>query len=215
MLEASGQDFESVHVSVEDGMWPEYADPAYRMPDQIDVMTQEDDNIEGYDDSTHLETSSHEHVVSLQLHKFSGEKAYLGGYRNKLSGLVYHHADTQTPSERGGPVVRDLGHLRTRETQTFETRTVSVQPYRECGTQMERIDLVLDDRRDVDLIPGKYFTAEELLELRRVNTITIQRIWRGHMAKNRADDIRHRNEQCEIELLETRCVFETYITVCS
>jgi hypothetical protein len=33
-------------------------------------------------------------------------------------------------------VVKDTSNLRSRETQTWETRTLSVQSYRECGTNI-------------------------------------------------------------------------------
>ena len=81
-------------------------------------------------------------------------------------------------------------NLRTRETQTYDSKTVSVQPGREHGTQMQRVDLYLDDSRDVELAPKNYFTAEELLFLKREKCVELQRVWRGCMARCRADRIR-------------------------
>ena len=112
----SDRDFATVPVTVGDGMWPEYSDPAYRMPDQIEyaVDSSEEGGIGGVKE------------LSISIERFTGQKAYLGGLRSKLSGTVYHHAETQTPVERSAPV-KSYHHMRTRETQTFEMRTVSVQ----------------------------------------------------------------------------------------
>ena len=56
-----------------------------------------------------------------------------GGFRNKISGSLYHHASTQTPIIK--KELKDFSNLRTRETQTFKTRTLSVQSYREAGLE--------------------------------------------------------------------------------
>ena len=112
----SDRDFATVSVTVGDGMWPEYSDPAYRMPDQIEYAVESGE--EG--------VAGGVRELSIAIERFAGQKAYLGGLRSKLSGTVYHHAETQTPVERNAPV-RSYQHMRTRETQTFETRTVSVQ----------------------------------------------------------------------------------------
>lgn len=112
----TGEDFVTVPVTVGDGMWPEYSDPAYRMPDQIEYT------VEGPGEGGAGATRE----LSIVIERFAERKAYLGGLRSKISGTVYHHAQTQTPIERSAPV-KDYKHLRTRETQTFETRTVSVQ----------------------------------------------------------------------------------------
>ena len=59
-----------------------------------------------------------------------------------MNGSIYHHACTQTPIVR--TETKDTSNLRTRETQTSETRTLSVQSYREAGKIMKKIDLKLE-----------------------------------------------------------------------
>jgi hypothetical protein len=54
---------------------------------------------------------------------------------------VYHHAFTQTPTIK--KEFKDFSNLRTRETQTFETRTLSVQSYREAGSEFGFLMLLL------------------------------------------------------------------------
>lgn len=110
-----------------EGLWPEYCNPAYKMPDVIEIK---------------VNRAGAQYFFPLAVTKAQGKKLYLGGYRNKLNGKIYHHASTNTPTERERKM-RDLSHLRSRETQTYEVKTVSVQLQRESGTQMERIDLKL------------------------------------------------------------------------
>jgi len=158
---------------VQDGsLWPEYCNPSYKMPTEINI---------------NIQTGEYSFPVTID--KFNGRKPYLGGYRNKMSGKIYHHGSSQTPTERKSEA-KDFSNLRTRETQTFEQRTCSVQPYREAGTQMQRIDLYLDDKQDVVITSKPYFTSQRLLALKRVKTIEIQRCWRGYMARCLAEKIK-------------------------
>ena len=68
----------------------------------------------------------------------SSGKRYLGGYRSRRTGLEYHHASSQT---RALPVAREGPEKFTREAQTQEQVTRSVQLTREGGNQMARKDL--------------------------------------------------------------------------
>mmetsp|Transcript_22967 Transcript_22967/g.38300 ORF Transcript_22967/g.38300 Transcript_22967/m.38300 type:complete len:425 (-) Transcript_22967:2216-3490(-) len=158
-------------------LWPDYCNPTYVMPAEIEVKV-----------SVGAET----YFFPLGIEKAVGPKKYLGGFRNKITGQVYHHASSQTPTDQK-KVTKDYSNLRTRETQTSETRTLSVQPNRESGTQMERIDLRIDNKRDREMTARTYFTADELLLKKKVNLIEIQRCWRGYMARSRAKQIRQRN----------------------
>ena len=108
-----------VAVAVEDGMWPEYADPSYRMPSQIEVL-------EGGGQDEREQESGGINRVAIQIERFEGEKLYLGGFRHRSSGLLYHHALTQTPATHILKM-KDFSTRRTRDTQTLEVRTVSVQ----------------------------------------------------------------------------------------
>jgi hypothetical protein len=86
-------------------LWPEYCNPSYRMPCIIDVKVTVDDN---------------DYNFPVTIVKAVNAKNYLGGFRNKLNGALYHHANTQTPVIRAE--TKDTSNLRTRETQTCETR---------------------------------------------------------------------------------------------
>lgn len=169
-------------------LWPSYCNPTYVMPDQIDVK---------------VTVAAQTYYFALDIEKATGPKKYLGGYRNKLNGRVYHHASSQTPTDQK-KVTKDYTNLRTRETQTSDTRTLSVQPNRESGTQMERIDLRIDNKRDTVKYPRVYFTADELLLKKKVCLIEIQRCWRGFMARSRAQQIRQRNVDFAVMMEQSR-----------
>eukprot|EP01039_Chlorochromonas_danica_P002184 gene2184-2384_t len=159
------------------GRWPEYCNPTYEMPNMIDVKVQ---------------VGQETYIFPVHISKASQPKPYLGGYRHKINGILYHHATSQTPTEQQRKI-RDYSNLCSRETQTVETRTLSIQNTRESGTQMERIDLHLDHHKDQILYAKTYFTSEELLIKKKAATIMIQRHWRGFMARRRAQLIRQRN----------------------
>jgi len=154
----------------DEGMWPEYANPGYFMPPVIEVK------VGG--------GTSGEYFFPVAISKSEGKKPYLGGYRNKKTAKVYHHAGTQTPTEV--KKTKDTNHLRTRDTQTYEVRSVSMATYRESGTQMQRVDLSIDEKRDSVVMARQYFTSDQLMAKKKVMSVEIQRYWRGYMARCRA-----------------------------
>jgi hypothetical protein len=169
-------------------IFPPYADPSYSMPPEINV---------------HVDMLSGSYSFPVTIVKTSTKKPYFGGYKNVVNRKVYHHASTQTPVEKKTQL-KELTNLRTRETQTFHTKTISIQPIREHGTQMSRIDLYLDSSRDVVLVPKTYFTSEELMYLKREKCVEIQRVWRGYMARCRAIRLRHSISEQEEKVLIAR-----------
>ena len=185
--------FNEAEMSLE--IWPPYCNPTYIMPEKIDVKV----NVAG-----------EYYIFPVTILKAeSNSKKYLGGYRNKVTGQTYHHGSSQTPVDPNkknsvkGRVV-NTEKLRSRETQTYEVRTLSVQPYRESGTQMERIDLTIDTKRDKIIISRDYFTADALLALKKVKVVEIQRYWRGYMARCRAHQIKQRNIDFKMQQEEER-----------
>eukprot|EP00615_Pteridomonas_danica_P008202 CAMPEP_0114347372 /NCGR_PEP_ID=MMETSP0101-20121206/13835_1 /TAXON_ID=38822 ORGANISM="Pteridomonas danica, Strain PT" /NCGR_SAMPLE_ID=MMETSP0101 /ASSEMBLY_ACC=CAM_ASM_000211 /LENGTH=101 /DNA_ID=CAMNT_0001484617 /DNA_START=36 /DNA_END=338 /DNA_ORIENTATION=+ len=66
--------------------WPPYCNPAYIMPATIQVMV--------------IDADGTRTRMPVAVHKASvGSKLYLGGYRHKKTGLLYHHASTNTASK--------------------------------------------------------------------------------------------------------------------
>lgn len=144
------QDFQqqpAYNQSAQVDIWPEYCNPNYNMPEEIEVR---------------VDIGGDQYFFPVVIVKAPAKKIYLGGYRNKLNGKVYHHANTQTPPSESqkSKTQKDYTNKRTRETQTVQTKTLSVQLNRESGTQMERIDLKLDDKQDVVRYARTYFTSD-------------------------------------------------------
>lgn len=174
---------QSYEASVEpESLYPDYSNPSYVMPDIIEVNVIS--RLEGEEDS---------YFFPVQIVKAAkNSKSYLGGFRNKVNGQIYHHASTQTPTDSKKP--KKINHnASTRETQTYEVRSLSIQPYREFGTQMERGNLSIDNKDDKILESKPYETSETLMQRKKKSTIEIQRYWRGYMARVRAHEIRERN----------------------
>ena len=121
-------------------------------------------------------------------------KPYLGGYKHKLSGLVYHHAAAQT----AGEVKRRFEGAEqkfSRETQTAAFVARSTQTKREASTQMTRRDVFMDSRGDVERIPRPYFSADQLDVVKDKHALTIQCSWRSHVARLSAEAARWEREQ--------------------
>ena len=174
----------------DEGLWPPYCNPLYVMPTEIEVK---------------VAMTTGEYYFPVSISKFKGHKAYLGGFRNTVTGSLYHHGSSQTPTENKFEV-KDTSNLRSRETQTYEYKTLSVQSVRECGTQMQRQDVSIDTKKDIVLTPRRYFTSIQLIELKIVKCVIIQRCWRGCMARALAAAHRIKNldhQTGEAELLAT------------
>ena len=90
------------------------------------------------------------------------------------------------------PPRRSVENLRNRDTQTYDTRTRSTQSYREYGTQMVRTDLHMDNAADREMPSKRYFTAAQLLDLKKQKTLNIQCFWRRYVARCRSQGIRRR-----------------------
>jgi hypothetical protein len=158
--------------------WPPYCNPRYVMPATIQVIVPGPDGR-----PTRMPVAVQKALM--------GSKPYRGGYRHKKTGLLYHHASSQ--SEAG--MDRQDGwfdpeHKSHRDTQTYETKTRAVMTGREAGTQMARKDLLIDDARDAVVVSKTYFSSGQLEEVRRASTVVVQCYWRGYVARSRTWTIR-------------------------
>jgi hypothetical protein len=93
-------------------------------------------------------------------------KPYLGGFKHKQQGTIYHHASIQTPhdqsqskkgnrqQQQGAASAQEAGEVGpcaqklARQTQTVKETSSSSQTVREAATQMARTDFLLDCSRD-------------------------------------------------------------------
>jgi len=142
----------------------------YKMPETFDVVI--------YAESG----ESYPRKVRINVQKATDRKLYLGGYRNKKTGQIYHHASTQTARRpRRDWESRPVRFHR--DTQTHVRKSRSTQSMRETGTQMKRKDLYVDETRDKVIVAGEYFSSEMLDALREEKTLVLQCHWRQYKAR--------------------------------
>ena len=115
---------------------------------------------------------------------------YLGGFRDRRDGTVYHHASNQTIPTKP----RAWKTKFTTETQTMVGRSRRVQTKAEASTQMARKDLVMDESRDVEVWTGKYMTHAEVMAIKERHTLTLQKYFRGMRARRLANELRVRRD---------------------
>lgn len=131
---------------------------------------------------------SPEQVVFVQVVRedLQNTKPFLGGFRHKYYGTLYHHAGTQTARRK-----KQVGSVKfNRETQTVTIVSRSQQTAREAGTQMERSDLLLDTSNDKVILSRPYVTAAELDDLRDRKATEVQCFLRQCFAWRRVRRLR-------------------------
>ncbi|GLV40975.1 uncharacterized protein CBL_04499 [Carabus blaptoides fortunei] len=115
--------------------------------------------------------------ITVEIEDRRIRKPYIGGYRNKETGIEYHHAFTQT-----GPPLPKVAprNKNTRDTQTLDTRNRHIDMCYSRATQMNNEHTWMPNVNDRIITAQKYESAEERTErigyLRKV--ITIQRYFR-------------------------------------
>lgn len=163
-------------------------DNVYRMPDSIEVRIEGDDG--------------RVHVIQVQIlrENLQSTKAFLGGFRRKVSGIVYHHAWTQTVRRR-----RKEGVIKyERETQTKVWTTRSQQTTRESGTQMDRKDMIIDHSNDRVITSSQYFSADELEKLKDEKAREVQCFLRQCFAWRRVRQLREAQKEEEDSTIKLR-----------
>ncbi|EFC35314.1 hypothetical protein NAEGRDRAFT_54982, partial [Naegleria gruberi] len=132
-------------------------------------------------------------TVIVNVYNENIQKPFLGGFRNTVNNLLYHHASTQTESQNQKQRNVQLYH---RETQTKKFSSQAQQTLREQGTQMEKPGLTIDTSGDrVIKASTYYFDYEMLRKLQIEMAVKIQRNVRRWIAKRRADKIREEREE--------------------
>lgn len=89
------------------------------------------------------------HVDDTELN----HKPYLGGFRNKKTQQLYHHAMVQTC--QFGRKQKATSEVFCRDSQTVDVKSCGTQSLREAATQMDRPELLLDASYDRILVAGK------------------------------------------------------------
>ncbi|KAK9952449.1 hypothetical protein ABG768_018289 [Culter alburnus] len=150
----------------------------YNMPDVITVRVQTD-------------TETFQDVV-VEIERATRGKAFLGGYRHKLTKAEYHHAAVQTMCKKRP----DRGiETFSRDTQTVELKNQAQQCSKNASTQMTKIGCFVSNMEDKLITPGTYITAEEYHGKRLRAVITLQSHVRRWLAKCFTDSLRQVKEQ--------------------
>ncbi|XP_049578312.1 IQ motif and ubiquitin-like domain-containing protein isoform X5 [Syngnathus scovelli] len=120
------------------------------------------------------------------------QKAFLGGYRHKLTGTEYHHAASQTPRRarpgRGVDVV-------SRDAQTAEQVLQAQQCDSSVTTQMTRVGCYISNMKDRLLSPGHYITADEYHHTRLKAVIRLQAHTRRWLSCRAVDRLRQERDR--------------------
>ncbi|XP_051740550.1 IQ and ubiquitin-like domain-containing protein isoform X2 [Ctenopharyngodon idella] len=148
----------------------------YNMPDVITVRVQ---------------TEAFQDVV-VEIERATRGKAFLGGYRHKLTKAEYHHAAVQTmPKKRPDRGIETFS----RDTQTVDLKNQAQQCSKNASTQMTKIGCYVSNMEDKLITPGTYITAEEYHSKRLRAVITLQSHVRRWLAKCFTESLRQAKEQ--------------------
>ncbi|XP_071659468.1 IQ motif and ubiquitin-like domain-containing protein [Patagioenas fasciata] len=147
----------------------------YHMPDVITVRVQTD-------------SDSFQDVV-VKIERPTYQKPFLGGFKNKITGVEFHNAGSQTiPKKR-----LDKGiQLFCRETQTVFEKNKPQQTNNTTSTQMSKVGLYVSVVTDKIISPGKYITADEYHEHRLQAVIVLQKYFRRWHAMNIVQKLREK-----------------------
>ncbi|XP_036102802.1 IQ and ubiquitin-like domain-containing protein [Molossus molossus] len=124
--------------------------------------------------------------VAVEVIKSDFHKPFLGGFRNKLTGIEYHNAGTQTVPRK----ISEKANVFCRDTQTVFQRKKLLQTVNTTSTQMTKIGVYVSNMTDKLITPGKYFTAAEYHAQRLEAVIVLQTYYRQWHAKKRVENLR-------------------------
>ncbi|NWU96401.1 IQUB protein, partial [Upupa epops] len=145
------------------------------MPDAITVRVQRD-------------ADSFQDVV-VRIERPTYRKPFLGGFKNRITGVEYHNAGSQTiPKKRPDRGIQVF----CRETQTVFEKNKLQQTENTTSTQMTKVGLYVSTMTDKLITPGKYLTAEEYHKRRLEAVIVLQTYFRRWHAVNIVQSLREK-----------------------
>eukprot|EP00076_Gallus_gallus_P017818 XP_015137639.1 IQ and ubiquitin-like domain-containing protein isoform X4 [Gallus gallus] len=147
----------------------------YHMPDVIAVRVQMG--------------SDSFHDVAVKIERPTFRKPFLGGFKNRVTGVEFHNAGSQTvPKKRPEKGTT----LFCRETQTVFERNRYQQTTNPTSTQMTKRGLYVSNMSDKLITPGKYLTAEEYHKRRLEAVIVLQKYFRRWHARNVVQNLKEK-----------------------
>ncbi|KFV59234.1 IQ and ubiquitin-like domain-containing protein, partial [Tyto alba] len=127
--------------------------------------------------------------VVVKIERPNYHKPFLGGFKNRITGIEFHNAGSQTiPKKR-----RDKGiQLFSFFPQTVFEKNKPQQTKNTTSTQMTKTGLYVSNMTDKLISPGKYFTAEEYHKCRLEAVIVLQTYFRRWLAINVVQNLREK-----------------------
>ncbi|CAK1579312.1 unnamed protein product [Parnassius mnemosyne] len=125
--------------------------------------------------------------INVEIFSEPINKPFLGGYKNIHTGVIYHHAYTQTPQkpEKVSPENKNC-----RDTQTTEEREKIVDTNYSRSTQMTNDQVYIPNVTDKIITPNPYETYDEMLM--RLNhshyATVIQRAFRHYQFRQKVNN---------------------------
>ncbi|XP_023943809.1 IQ and ubiquitin-like domain-containing protein [Bicyclus anynana] len=122
--------------------------------------------------------------INVEIFSKPMKKPFLGGYRNVYTGVIYHHAYTQTPQKPE----KVLPENKTcRDTQTAETREKIYDTNYSRATQMNCVHAYIPNVSDRIIVPQPYETYEQMIARLNHNHYAsiIQRAFRHHQFRQK------------------------------
>uniref|UniRef100_A0AAQ5YML6 IQ motif and ubiquitin-like domain-containing protein n=1 Tax=Amphiprion ocellaris TaxID=80972 RepID=A0AAQ5YML6_AMPOC len=130
--------------------------------------------------------------VVVEIERPRQQKAFLGGYRHRLTGVEYHHAAIQTLPKRRP----DRGVVTfSRDTQTVQLKSQAQQCPVSVSTQMTGIGCYISCMNDKLVTPGKYTTADEYHDRRLRAVICLQSFTRRWLAQQAVDRLKKERQR--------------------
>ena len=102
--------------------------------------------------------------LTVQIVRATTRKLFLGGYRHRVTGAVYHHAAAQTVPL--GSQLDRSSWMFNRSTQTCAERHFMQQTAETTSTQMTSMTYYIPNVTDKLLEPRRYVSADEFLNIR-------------------------------------------------
>ncbi|XP_074489632.1 IQ motif and ubiquitin-like domain-containing protein isoform X1 [Sebastes fasciatus] len=131
--------------------------------------------------------------VVVEIERPPQQKAFLGGYRHRLTGAEYHNAAIQTLPKRIPD--RTVGVF-SRDTQTVDLKSQAMQCPVDVSTQMTGIGCYVSCLSDKLVIaPGNYITADKCHDRRLRAVLLLQSFVRRWLAQQKVDGLRRGRER--------------------
>ncbi|NWR64767.1 IQUB protein, partial [Bucorvus abyssinicus] len=125
--------------------------------------------------------------VVVKIERPTYPKPFLGGFKNRITGVEFHNAGSQTiPKKRPDKGIQVF----CRETQTVFEKNKPQQTGNTTSTQMTKIGLYVSNVTDKLVTSGKYLTAEEYHKRRLEAVIVLQKYFRRWHAINVVQNLR-------------------------